>query len=358
MSLAPEHDSYRMTSTLSTHHGETEAECHTSYSSYFLYDDANVAPIDPYMDAFGGIHTSPTFTKASNYNPYSPSNTFSTEPAAALDSQFAGAIYSPSAPKNCVSVPFTTSSNGIDSTISFNGWQVEADSLMQTSPGMQWWRAPVLPGSNNHTVPSSRILEPGTSNTNSHNAESTSLSNAAADESQHQTPADSLHLGSPLKRKVCGTAAPRQGTKLDSKVTGTTNPSEIPMAVASGVSFDLPDANARPDPRPPVNSRASPRGDAQQTMQSSSSPVASRPGQRARNRTAAIKCRTKTKAAAAELAATEKAESSRHEGLLMTLRGLQEDVFALKSEILLHGNCGDGLIQDYLNSTARSLATG
>ena len=60
----------------------------------------------------------------------------------------------------------------------------------------------------------------------------------------------------------------------------------------------------------------------------------------------------------AELEASEKAESLRHEQLSMTLRSLQADVFALKSEILLHGNCADGHIQDYLNNTARSLVNG
>lgn len=355
-----------MTSTLNTHQSKADAESHTSYSSCFLYDDANVAPIDPYVDALGGIYTSSTSTKTSNYNPYPQNNTFPTEEAAAaLDSQFAGAIYSPPTPKYCAPVPFTTSSNGVDSTL-FNGWQVEADSLMQTSPGMQWWRGPIFSGSNNYTAPYSRTLKPSTSNTNHYNPESISLSNAAAHESQLQGRADSLHLSSARKRRKCGAAASSQETNFMSKdtvrriaPTYPTDPSKIPTASASDVSFDPPDTDAQPGPRPPEDpKRASPIEETQQITHLQAPPAASRPGQRARNRTAAIKCRTKTKAAAAELAATEKAESSRHEVLLVTLRGLQEDVFALKSEILLHGNCGDGLIQDYLNNTARSLATG
>lgn len=338
MSLVPNHDSCR-----NTHDGKAEAESHTSYSSYFLYDNANAVPINPYIDTFGGIYTSPTFTKASNYNPYPPSNTFPTGAAeATLDSQFEGAIYSPPTPRHCVSAPFTTSSNGVDSAL-LNEWQVEANSLMQTSPGMQWWRAPVLSGSNHHSAPSSRILERSNSNTHNHNAELISHSHSAADESQHQIHADSLQLGSPRKR---------------SNITGrriapacTTDLSKNPMALAS----DHTDAHTNPEP--PESSRtASPRNGTHQTILTS--PATARSDQRARNKTAAIKCRTKTKAAVAKLEATEKAESSRHEALLMTLRGLQEDVFALKSEVLLHGNCADGLIQDYLNSTARSLATG
>lgn len=353
MSLAPDHDSYR-----NTHDGKAETESHTSYSIYFLYDNANVAPINPYIDTFGGIYTSPTFTKARNYNPYPPSNTFPTGAAeATLDSQFEGAIYSPPTPRHCVSVPFATSSNGADSALR-NEWQVEADSLMQTSPGMQWWRAPVLSASNPHSAPSSRILEPSNSNTHSHNAEFRSHSNSAADESQHQNHADSLQLGSLRKRKKGATAASCQETTSMGNITGrriapacTTELSKTPMALAS----DHTDANTNPSP-PESSRKAGPKNGTHQII--TSSPATSRSDQRARNKTAAIKCRTKTKAAVAKLEATEKAESSRHEALLRTLRGLQEDVFALKSEILLHGNCADGLIQDYLNSTARSLATG
>ncbi|KAH8747304.1 hypothetical protein F5883DRAFT_653631 [Diaporthe sp. PMI_573] len=84
----------------------------------------------------------------------------------------------------------------------------------------------------------------------------------------------------------------------------------------------------------------------------------SRPEQLARIRRAANKSRAKTKAAILELEATEKAESLKHKALSETVRGLQEEVFALKSELLLHGNCNDHTTQAYLEQRARKVAIG
>lgn len=78
------------------------------------------------------------------------------------------------------------------------------------------------------------------------------------------------------------------------------------------------------------------------------------PEKRSRSRAAAHKCRAKSKAAMAVLKVSERTESQRRAELLRTLRALQADVLALKSEILLHANCGDGLIQGYLDGAARS----
>lgn len=56
--------------------------------------------------------------------------------------------------------------------------------------------------------------------------------------------------------------------------------------------------------------------------------------------------------------ATEQAESLKHKELSETVRGLQEEVFALKSELLQHGVCNDPIIQAYLEQKARFLAIG
>lgn len=348
-----------MTSPLHTRDGKNEAESHTSYSSYFFYHDASVAPIDPYIDALGSIYTSPTPKNASNHGLSLQSNTCSTETAAeCLDLHFPGAIYPPP------TVPFATSFHGID-PIASNGWQAEVGSLMPKSPEMQWSHAPwVDSGSNNYSTASLNLVGTGASSTHIQKPDSTSFSNATTSDSQQQNRVDSLQPNPTRMRKACGNTDTCQVTNLESKVprrmiapTYTTDSSKTSSPLTSNVKLNLPNIAAHPHPRQPESSRrASSRFGTQRTVQPS--PATSRPDQRARNRTAAIKCRIKTKAAVAELEATEKAESSRHEVLLTTLRGLQADVFALKSEVLLHGNCGDGLIQEYLNNTARSLTTG
>lgn len=80
--------------------------------------------------------------------------------------------------------------------------------------------------------------------------------------------------------------------------------------------------------------------------------------QRARNRAAATKCRVKTKLAVADLESTERAMSSQHQQLSMTVKGLREEVLLLKNELLLHGNCNDSLIQQYLANQARMVGNG
>jgi hypothetical protein len=127
------------------------------------------------------------------------------------------------------------------------------------------------------------------------------------------------------------------------------------MLFTPHASFDLPETDAQTTPRQSRSSRKASSSSEKRRTKQSPTPETSRSEQRARNRKAANKCRIKTKAAVAELEATEREESSRHEQLSMTLRSLQADVFALKSEILMHGNCGDRLIQDYLKKSARSL---
>lgn len=82
------------------------------------------------------------------------------------------------------------------------------------------------------------------------------------------------------------------------------------------------------------------------------------PDPRARNREAANRCRAKSKVAAAELEATERALGCEHEALTLTARSLRDEVLALKTELLMHGNCDDELIQRYLINSARVVGSG
>ncbi|KAJ4387482.1 hypothetical protein N0V93_008074 [Gnomoniopsis smithogilvyi] len=77
-----------------------------------------------------------------------------------------------------------------------------------------------------------------------------------------------------------------------------------------------------------------------------------------RNRRAAVKCREKTKAAMAQLEATERAVSLQHMELSKTVADLRGEVLALKNQLLLHGNCDCDAIQQYLRNAARSIGEG
>lgn len=74
---------------------------------------------------------------------------------------------------------------------------------------------------------------------------------------------------------------------------------------------------------------------------------------RARNRTAATKCRAKAKANAAELEITEKETELQHQKLSAQVLSLQNEVLALKNEVLMHGNCDSDVIQQYLANAAK-----
>lgn len=82
------------------------------------------------------------------------------------------------------------------------------------------------------------------------------------------------------------------------------------------------------------------------------------PDPRARNREAANRCRAKSKVAAAELEATERAMGAEHDALTRTARTLREEVLSLKNQLLMHGNCDDDLIQQYLANSARLVGSG
>ncbi|ROW08542.1 hypothetical protein VPNG_06193 [Cytospora leucostoma] len=79
---------------------------------------------------------------------------------------------------------------------------------------------------------------------------------------------------------------------------------------------------------------------------------------RARNRRAATKCRAKAKAATAELEATEREMELKHQELSAQATSLQDEVLALKNELLLHGNCDCEPIQQYLTNAAKNIIGG
>lgn len=82
------------------------------------------------------------------------------------------------------------------------------------------------------------------------------------------------------------------------------------------------------------------------------------PDPRERNRAAANRCRAKSKVAVAELEATERAMGAEHEELTRTARSLRDEVLLLKNELLMHGNCDDDVIQQYLANSARMVGRG
>lgn len=87
-------------------------------------------------------------------------------------------------------------------------------------------------------------------------------------------------------------------------------------------------------------------------------PQPAQPDPRARNREAANRCRAKSKVAVAELEATERAMGAEHQALTQTARSLRDEVLQLKNQLLMHGNCHDDLIQQYLANSARAVGSG
>lgn len=133
-----------------------------------------------------------------------------------------------------------------------------------------------------------------------------------------------------------------------------------PTSENSGIGLDAPRTVPHTSLRPPesLNQASSSRqAQPQQLLPQSQSPSSlSRPEQRPRIRRAANKSRAKNKAAISALEAAEKAESLKHKTLSETVKGLQEEVLALKSELLMHANCNNFNIQTYLEQRARQVA--
>ncbi|KAG6357807.1 hypothetical protein INS49_013686 [Diaporthe citri] len=133
----------------------------------------------------------------------------------------------------------------------------------------------------------------------------------------------------------------QQTSTKTTTTTTTTKTSNAPSRpLQAGPSSQPPTMPARPQ---------------QQQQQSSPPPL---PDPRARNREAANRCRAKSKVAVAELEATERAMGAEHQALTQTARSLRDEVLQLKNQLLMHGNCDDGLIQQYLANSARMVGSG
>lgn len=360
----PQHNNNPIMSPLSKYDSRTGSQPCGPCSNDFHGENTIMIQVDSHFDAFENNYTSPTFTNTSNYNMYFPTNIWASEAPAECVSRFVGDMYSPPIAMHCVSTPFISSPNSVGHTVP-NGWQLDASHFMRENSGMPWWRSPCV-GSGNHdsTIASERALKDGDSNMHQRKPESIFVSEATTNGSQHGDRADSLYPGPPRK-KECDGRGPCQNTSIERNASALTiapryssDPATSPMPPTPAVSFGPLDKEAQTHQRRPRSPRRVNSSSEKRRARQSPTSAASPSDQRNRNRIAANKCRIKTKAAIAELEATEREESLKHEQLSITLRSLQADVFALKSQILLHGICGDKLIQDYLNESARSLTAG
>ena len=79
---------------------------------------------------------------------------------------------------------------------------------------------------------------------------------------------------------------------------------------------------------------------------------------RARNRAAATKCRAKNKRAMNALEESSRIITEQRELLSITAASLKNEVLALKTELLRHGDCDCVLIQTYINKMARNVGEG
>lgn len=341
----------------------TEAQLSGLYPSYFDYENTIVAPIVQYVDTSDNTYISSVFAGDDNYNSPLPYNVWPTETAGPLSMPFANPITSLNAPTSYVPVPLPSPLRGTVPTAP-DEWQIQDVPSMQTSAGMPWGFAPRTGlDSINNPLSSARSSEAGLPNIHSYKAANTFLSSATTDLSPPEKLPDSLPNS--LRRwRTSRAAGSNDATKSQTNAlrpavspTYSIDILQTPISPVSDGGSSAPGIDDQTSPRRQGNSRrVSPNGDGQRT--SRSLPTIPRPDKPARSRAAANKCRANGKAAAAELEAREKAESLRRGQLLATFRGLQTEVFALKSEILMHGTCDDVMIQNYLKSTAGSFATG
>lgn len=343
---------------------KTESQPCQSCSNDFHGEDTSAIQVESHFNVFENVYTSTAFTNTSNYDMYFPSHNWASEAAAEFDSQFVGDIYSPPIPTHCTSTPHTSFSNSVNPT-SPNGWQLDASHFWQDISGMPWWCNPRAgAGNDDPIIVSERTSKNENSIIQTHEPESTSVSEATTDGSQHINREDSLYPN-PLRKEECNGLGSCRNTSIKRNASAPTvapryssNPATSPLPHTPAVSFDPPGTEAQTNPRRLGSSRRVNSSSGKRRTRQSPTTAPSPTQLRNRNRISANKCRIKTKAAIAELEATEREESSKHQQLSMTLRSLQADVFALKSQILMHGICGDKLIQDYLNESARSLTAG
>lgn len=363
VSLGPGQRNRRMEGATSRRDDMIEDQPSGSYPSYFEYETTSVAPIVQYVDTSNNTYISSMFAGDENYNAPLPYNIWPAGTVGALDMPFADAITSPNAPTNYVPVPLPSPLSWTVPTAS-NEWQIQGISLVQASAGMPLGST-FQTGSDiiNNPITSGRSSEASLPNIQHYKPTNTSLSIATTDLSRPERLPDSLPHGLPPRRNMSRATGSNEATKFktNSSKLGVSQSYNIdllqtPISPVSDDGSAAPGIDDQTSPRRPGSSRrTSSSGDTQRNLQSL--PPTKRLKQPARSRAAAIKCRAKSKAAAAELEATEKAESLRREQLLATFRSLQAEVLALKSEILLHGKCGDVMIQKYLNSAAGSFLT-
>lgn len=84
----------------------------------------------------------------------------------------------------------------------------------------------------------------------------------------------------------------------------------------------------------------------------------SEPVKRERNRTAAAKCRAKSKGAEEDLKETQRIERERNLQLRATVEELSNESLMLKHELLSHSNCDHPIINNYLSRTADQISRG
>ncbi|KAK7696976.1 hypothetical protein SLS64_014032 [Diaporthe eres] len=332
---------------------KVEAQPPSGYSSYFDCDTTGVAPTDQDLAEFDNFIDPSIFENNGNTDTPLQNNTRPIEAATIPGVPLASAVSSPAIPAQYFCVPFPS---GETVPTEPTGWPTEC------IPG--WSQTGSRGG--NKSITDAGSWDASISDLQGYSTRETSLASPITDSGQRKYepgwPPESLAW---TRRTSITSEQSEQG--FNTKNLGpstipksTINPSEGPIPAKSGTSSDPPRKLAC---KPPESSRrasasrhAQPRQPQPQRRSPSPPPPPPRPGQRARNRTAASKSRAKTKAAHSELVATEKAESERHQELSTTFRGLQDEVLALKSELLQHGNCDDHIIQGYLNKTARQLA--
>ncbi|KAL1873182.1 hypothetical protein Daus18300_004001 [Diaporthe australafricana] len=352
-----------MASRLHTSGGAFEAQPRTLYPSYFDYDSTSTEPIDSYLEHFDNGYASPMFEGHDAYNAPFHSNHWPTETRVG-PAHLANDFDPPSTPTQSFSNPFPTAFNGIIPT-NFSAWPEN---------GTQWYSENSSPR-NLNPVTAADGSETGISSVQGYSKPEASLTSPATNTKKRKIEPIPLPHSLPRTRRKSGNSEPTKrgldgrvpGPVIDLTSTDSIRPSKKnSISTASDASFDqarAEEARKSPPGQSESSRRTSSTPDARsrhsQSLSTPQSPLSSpQPAQRARNRTAAIKCRAKTKAATAELDAREKAESLRHQQLMASFRALQAEVFALKSELLLHGNCNDSFIQDYLKNTARSLTVG
>lgn len=361
-----------MTSPPTNQDGEIEPQASGLYPGYWHYENSNAVFMAQYFDTFNKMYISAAAENGGNYTKPLPTNIWPAETAAAPDIAVADAIASPTCPTHYIPVadpitsptipthytPLPTPGPLIEGAyLTPTEGQPQTDLLVYTSPRTPWWLAfPGGAGSSNNLI---------TAATNFDTTISNYQDSKSANLPQSQTLPDSWRDSFPKRLSMPGAAkSSKAATDFESSAsppavgsTGNMDAPQGPTEPVSEVGLLSPGATRNTNPRRPASlAETRRRSDAQRT-----SPLLSptlRPEKRHRNRAAANKCRAKNKAAVAELKASERTESRRREELLATFRALRADVVALKSEILLHANCGDRLIQEYLDTAARSFVPG